>query len=165
MPLTSIESSALVKRYVQEQGSDVIDELFDDRRPDETFALSLLAVVELRSALLRLAKGGKISELEAVELLNNFRKDVSSVKLWVHVDDSLLDEAAIALERHPLRTGDALHFASMLRLRSVASGAGEIFLAVTSNGELKDACRAEGINTLDPAQRGALDQIRMLRRR
>jgi len=51
MALFLFDTSALVKRYHVEVGSDKVDEIFDD--PDNVLIISELALVEVTSALLK----------------------------------------------------------------------------------------------------------------
>ena len=133
MPVIYVDTSALVKRYVQEKGTEVIDELFEQRLPDEFFALSTLAVLELKSALRRLLKGGKLRPSQYRDSIADFSNDVPSVSIWLGVDNALAEEAAATLDRHPLRAGDALHFASVLRVKGIAEDVGQSLLVVTSD--------------------------------
>jgi len=63
----------------------------------------------------------------------------------------------------PMRTLDALHFASILRVKGIAEDVGQSLLVVTSDQDLLDACKAEGIEVLDPEDEAALSQLRRLR--
>ena len=49
MPLYYLDTSALLKRYKTETGTDVIDELFSSRRPAEVFVTSHFTSVEIES--------------------------------------------------------------------------------------------------------------------
>jgi predicted nucleic acid-binding protein len=120
MPIVFVETSALVKRYVEEQGTEVVDELFERKRPTEFFVLPALAVLELKSALRRLVKGGRLRAGQYESLIAEFSKDVDAFSLLLPVDNALLEEAAASLDQHALRAGDALHFATIMRVRRVA---------------------------------------------
>jgi len=55
------DTSALVKRYHVEAGSDKVDEIFEDS--DNILIISELALVEVTSALLRKRNRGEITAL------------------------------------------------------------------------------------------------------
>jgi predicted nucleic acid-binding protein len=107
-----VDTSALVKRYISEAGSDTFDAFFLDRAP---LAISRLTIVEMRCALARRRLSRQISaELEA-QVLEAFRLDMQDGALAVSsfLEDDLtlayhlMDEVADL----PLRTLDALHLA------------------------------------------------------
>ena len=107
-----VDTSALVKRYISEAGSDTFDAFFLDRAP---LAISRLTIVEMRCALARRRRSRQISaELEA-QVLEAFRLDMQDGALAVSsfLEDDLtlayhlMDEVADL----PLRTLDALHLA------------------------------------------------------
>jgi len=107
-----VDTSALVKRYLSEAGSDTFDAFFLARPP---LAISRLTVVEMRCALARRRRNQQITtELEA-QVLEAFRLDVQDGALAVSsfLEDDLtlayhlMDEVADL----PLRTLDALHLA------------------------------------------------------
>ena len=75
MPILYVESSALVKRYIPEKGSDFMDELFDRRTGSLYLVTSILSALEHKSALTRLAKNGNINEEDKREALAEFWRD------------------------------------------------------------------------------------------
>lgn len=163
MPVIYIETSALVKRYVQEKGTEVMDELFQLRRPVEFFALSTFAVLELKSALRRLVKGGMLSQSQYQDSISDFSNDVPSVSIWLPVDNVLIEEASATLEKHALRAGDAMHFAAVLRTKRIAEDAAQALVVMTSDSDLVDAGKNEGITVINLEDDGALEQLRGLR--
>ncbi len=60
------DTSALVKRYHVEVGSDKVDEIFDD--PDNVLIISELAIVEVTSALQRKRNQGEITQLSLISI-------------------------------------------------------------------------------------------------
>ena len=53
-----------------------------------------------------------------------------------------LEEAAGALEEYPLRAGDAVHLASIRRMRRTANDPTDSLVVIGSNQELMQACRS-----------------------
>ena len=107
-----VDTSALVKRYLQEPGSDTFDAFFLSQAP---LGISRLTVIEMRCALARRRRANQVSpELEA-QVLGEFRLDMQDGALIVvpfSEDDltlayHLMDEVRAV----PLRTLDALHLA------------------------------------------------------
>lgn len=54
------DTSALVKRYAEEEGTETVDELIEQN--DETIVITSLAVLEITSAFRRKYNRGKITE-------------------------------------------------------------------------------------------------------
>jgi len=161
MPVFYLDTSALAKRYIQEKGSEVVDELFDRLQDTDFLTISLLAVVELKSVFKRLVKGRLLRETQMAMLLSEFSSDQAVISEVVEVDTSLLEEAALILDRHSLKAGDAIHLACILRFKSVAPAANMI--VVTSDQELSITCIAEGIEILNPEDDKALDRLQQIR--
>ncbi|MBI4332759.1 MAG: type II toxin-antitoxin system VapC family toxin [Chloroflexi bacterium] len=138
----------------------MLDELFDGRRPAELFSTSVFGVLELKSALKRLARARKIAAVQYRELIADFATDSELMSLLTPVDNLLMDEAAAILDRHPLRAGDAVHFASILRVKQVAERRQEKVIVVSSDRDLLDACMQEGITVFDPQDKGAMAQLK-----
>ena len=148
-----LESSALVKKYIRERGSDLVAGLIAGETGEGVY-ISRLATVEVTSALARLARGGSLSETELAAALATFRRDVESVFWVVPVTPSLLDRAAALAELHALRAYDAVQLAAVLRVNAQrqAREASEVTF-VSSDKELNEAAMSEGVQVLDPSTR------------
>jgi predicted nucleic acid-binding protein len=124
-----LDSSALVKRYVKEAGSDLLVEAME--RAD-TYKMCRIGFVETVRAV---ALGGEPGDVERVE------SDWTRVDV-VEVDGGLAEDAAWLAVRHRLRTLDALHLAAAL---AVADGETTF---VTWDTDLHRAAREQGLRTL-----------------
>lgn len=49
MPVFYLDTSAIIKRYYLEQGSDIVDELFEQPLPGDGFHTSFLTLLEVAS--------------------------------------------------------------------------------------------------------------------
>lgn len=161
MPLFYLDTSALVKRYIGEEGSDVVDELFDKRGDADFLVISLMAFLELKSAFKRLAKGRTLSESQVSVLLSEFSSDQSAIYGVLNVDARLIGVAGALMDRHTLRAGDALHLASILQLQSAAQDSKVIVVA--SDEELCAACSADGFEVLNPEDERATERLAEIR--
>lgn len=162
MTLFYFDTSGILKRYKSEKGSEFVDELFEGRKADETFASSLLTSVEVLSVASRLLKGKVLSQGEYDTLVSRFLRDFTSQFQIGAVDNSLLVAAMAVATRHQLITTDSIHLAAIQRAGSIVAGT-ESVLAVTSDQELIIACRAEATEVLDPEEAGAVDRLMALR--
>lgn len=127
-----LDSSALVKRYVKEAGSDSLVEAME--RAD-TYKMCRIGFVETVRAV---ARGGEPGDVEKVES-DWTRMDV------VEVDRALAEGAARLAVRHRLRTLDALHLAAAL------SVADDETTFVTWDADLHQAACVQGLRTLPAA--------------
>ncbi|MFN3752234.1 MAG: type II toxin-antitoxin system VapC family toxin [Thiobacillus sp.] len=107
-----VDTSALVKRYLSEAGSDAFDAFFLAQAP---LAISRLTIVEMRCVLARRRRNQQISARLETQVLEAFRLDMQDGALTVspfREDDltlayHLMDEIADL----PLRALDAMHLA------------------------------------------------------
>jgi len=145
--IVHVEDSALIKKYIQKIGS---------------LSISVLAALELKSALTRLVRGGRISESEMRVMLTEFGSHRPFLSIMLSVDNLLMDEAGELLVNCVLRAQDAIHFASALKLKTLAGSTNECRVVVTSDLELVNAWDEEGLVVINPTNGVALEQIRNL---
>ena len=140
-----LDSSALVKRYVAEDGSDAIDRLLADHPYTAT---SRLAYPEILSALNRKHRAREFSARVLGELIAGFESDWG--KLFIlEFDEELLPIINLAIRKHAIRGADAVHLASAMWLRSVLK---EDVVFACADAKLLDAARAERLLAFGPAQ-------------
>ena len=90
MGIFYLDTSAIVKRYRNETGTDLVDKLLDSPHPQHRFYTSFLSVLEMTSALLRLAKGGQIDQDTAKETLARFHRDLrQNFRVWPLDDNAV----------------------------------------------------------------------------
>jgi predicted nucleic acid-binding protein len=75
MALFYLDASALVKRYKTEQGSEVIDYLFEEKSADDRLVASFLVVIEIVGVAVRLRRNQTVTEDQLSELLARFNED------------------------------------------------------------------------------------------
>jgi predicted nucleic acid-binding protein len=147
LALYYLDTSALVKLYVREPGTERLLGL-TDRPDDNRLAILVLAQLELRSAIRRREKNGELSAALAAQLLGVFTRHVEGRFLTQPVTGFVLDIAAALVDRYALRAYDAAQLAGYLALKN-SSGAG-VPVFVCSDQELLSAAVQEGAPTLDP---------------
>lgn len=133
------DASALVKRYVREQGSVQVRRLLATDA-----ATSRLSEVEVASALMRRARENAISLAQRDRALAALQADFPAI-LAVELTAEITARSQALLGRHPLRAGDAIQLASCLYLQD-RLGARLPFVAF--DGRLLEAARREGLSTL-----------------
>lgn len=105
-----LDTSALSKRYVEEEGSARVRDLCTSA---DALAVSVLVVPELISTLCRLVREGRLSSEDYRSLKSAVQADLSDADLCDLSQDAF-DHAIRCLESHPLRALDALHVGSAL---------------------------------------------------
>lgn len=104
------DTSALIKRYVFEEGTKEVDALWEE---SFSIATSVVAFAETMSAFSRKLREGVFSTKEFREAASDFKEDFHSLIL-ISVDHRLNQSIESLLMRHPLRGFDAIHLASAL---------------------------------------------------
>jgi len=140
------DTSALVKRYVEEKGTQVVADLL--MSGDMLITTSILTYPEIKAAFtkkLRLKEMSKESYKEAIE---NFEKDWSvPVFSVIGLTSQVANLAGSLVERNVLKTLDAVHLASAL---TVKEHFGIQVLFVSSDDRLDKAASSEGLEVMNP---------------
>lgn len=131
------DTSALTKRYVEEEGSGKVRALCAQA---DALGVSVLVLPELISTLCRLVREGRLSAEEYQSLKAAVQADLSDADLC-DVSQEIFEQAIRCLELHPLRTLDALHVGSALVYQP------DLF--VSADRRQTEAADREGIPVLD----------------
>jgi len=148
LALYYLETSALVKLYVYETGTERLLALTAGDA-GHRFAILSLAQVEFRAAIRRRQRGGEIPDNAADELIETLCRHAEGRFLIQSFSDSLLDVALALVDSYALRGYDAVQLAGYLMLRSVSGTEEPIF--VCADKILLSAARNEGCPVLDPS--------------
>lgn len=150
MALYYLETSALVKLYVYEDGTERLLSLAAGDA-GHRFAILSLAQVEFRAAIRRRQRSGEVAASIADELIESFRQHSEGKFLIQSFSDSLLDVALELVDGYPLRGYDSMQLAGYLMLRSISGAEEPTF--VCADKTLLSAARNEGCSVLDPCSR------------
>lgn len=110
---TYVDSSALLKRYVEEADSTAADAML---RADPALLTARHTIVEVRRNLARLLSGRELMAARAV-----FAEDLASFSV-IELDEATCESAAMIAETTGARTLDALHLAAAQRVASPGVG-------------------------------------------
>jgi uncharacterized protein len=141
-----LDTSALVKLYIAEPGSDRLREAVAGGEP---VAASVLAFAEIHATFARRRREELLQAAELEQLQLAFASDWEELT-QVPVGSAVLELVPGLCERHPLRGADAVHLASALLLHQEG-------LQVTfacSDRHRMGAAAAEGLVTFDPVSEG-----------
>jgi predicted nucleic acid-binding protein len=145
-----LDTSAVVKRYIQEAGTAWVQGIADPAASHLIY-LARITAVEMSSAVIPRQRGGTLSAQDAASTLQQFRHDLVSGYRIIEVIPSLLSSAALLVEKHGLRAYDAVQLAAAVGLnnRRVAAGTDAVTL-IPADQELNTAAIAEGLPVEDP---------------
>ena len=143
-----LDTSALIKLYVQEDGTARVEALTVDR--DDTRVIVLdITLVESRSAVRRREREGDISTADADRILKQIEDDAAAFFLLQPSTSAVMEEAARLIDRHPLQAYDALQLAGCLVVGHHAPGP---LTFVCADARLCQAAILEGVTTLNPLE-------------
>ncbi len=148
------DTSALVKYYVTETGTQWVRELIqesDNGRWANVILTSALTWAEAVSAFSRLHRGKVIPGGLYRRLIAAFLRDGRSRYVRQPVNDATINQAVELIQRHPLRAYDAVQLATALRLdRVLRDNRLPPVTFVSADGVLCDVARAEGLIAENP---------------
>ncbi len=141
-----LDASALVKRYVEEEGSETLRSLV---RRHRDLAVSRLSAAEAPAALARRVREGDLLPEVAQGHAAQLAIDLRDMRV-VEVRPRVIELAADLVWRQPLRAYDAMQLASALRL------ARETAMALTfvcADPRLGACAKGEGLRVLTLGRR------------
>ena len=136
-----MDTSALTKRYINEQGSDDVVAWMRDA---DLIGTALITRVELVATLTRAIRGNSLPAKEALKSLNEFRADWHGFQ-HVNIDEALIARADALASMYALRGYDAVHLACALIWKDLL---GAPVTLATYDSELCDAAQKSGLETL-----------------
>lgn len=136
-----LDTSAIVKLFLVEDGSELVRELWEGDTPVSTAGISQ---TELVCALAAAARDGRFGagQLSEDVIDGTFLREHAEV---VAADAGLLVSASRLAVAHRLRAVDAIHVASVLVLRDTEP------IFVSWDDEQRNAAHAEGLPLYPPA--------------
>ena len=147
-----LDISALVKRYHQEVGTDVVDKIFEEVAKD--LFISDLSIVEFYSAIALKVRLGEISRDAFLHLTELFSQELA-IELYriQRIEKKEKLEAIKLLNKygldHSLRTLDSLQLAVMKSI-----GKGKLEWVVCADTRFCEVIQLEGFRVINPQGSG-----------
>jgi len=150
MAIYFLDSSALVKRYISETGSNWVCNLFDPTLGNQFF-IAAIAGVEIVSAITRRAKNGSINVTDVIAVRNQFKQDFQNEYQVIDISDKIINSAMNVAELYALRGYDAVQLASgqELNILCITNGLDGIYF-VSADNNLNTAASNEGLMIENP---------------
>jgi uncharacterized protein len=147
--LIYLDSSAIVKRYIAEKGSESIDFVYAGLEKDGDLQATFSAwnIGEVIGAIDTRKQRGDIDERSMVEAVGLFvgetRKFVAMRKLIVHpIGSKMLEESRDLIVKYHIYQADALQLATARQSAST--------LILTADRKLAECARSEGMEVANP---------------
>src|ERR1700722_10494041 len=147
--LIYLDSSAIVKRYIAEKGSESIDAIYAglEKDGDLQAAFSAWNIGEVIGAIDTRKQRGDIDERSMAEAIGLFvgetRKFVAMRKLIVHpIGSRMLEESRDLIVKYHIYQADALQLTTARQSSST--------LILTADRRLAECARSEGIEVANP---------------
>jgi predicted nucleic acid-binding protein len=141
-----LESTAFVKLFVQEPGTDALIRLMETVE-DNRKLIAASAPLEVYSAIRRRARAGAISAEDAISALDILRVEAARM-VQEPLNPAVLEAARQLVDRTELRWPDAIQVGAAIVAREMFQGTEIIFVSASQN--LLDAAKSEGFNVLNP---------------
>ena len=152
-----LDSSALLKHYFQEPGTDAVNlKINEELTAKREILISVIGYAEIFATFARLVRDRLLPKQEGDLLQQSFHGDWMVKLSQVDLTPQVLAFVPDLVNKHPLRGADAIHLASALWLRdamrqgkSFGSNTGVLEFS-TSDKQLKTAAAVEGLSVFDP---------------
>jgi predicted nucleic acid-binding protein len=143
MGLLFFDTSALVKRYYEEPGTDRVDELIEG---EDTVVISSLSIIETVSAFRRKYNRGHLAEEHMNDLLSAFFQEALDDFVIVPMEDSVVGFSFDLVLEDDLRTLDSLQLSAAL---AVAESEDDVAF-VSAATELTEIAARWELNAINP---------------
>ena len=137
------DSSALVKRYLREVGSESVNAILIS---EKTIATSKLAYPEILSAFMRKHCAGELAQKPLRSVIDQFESDWKYFFI-IEFHDDLFPAIKVLIEKYPLKGADTVHLSSALWLKHTAR---EDVKFVASDLNLLKAAESENLHVINP---------------
>ncbi|MCU1342316.1 MAG: hypothetical protein JWN92_1739 [Candidatus Acidoferrum typicum] len=109
-----LDSSVLVKRYIQEKGSETVNSRFDR---GETIYTSILSFAEVHAAIGRKYRVGELNSKEKKKLIDEFQADwLFSLNILELTTVTMIALPSLC-EQYSLRASDSVHLSAAFWLK------------------------------------------------
>jgi predicted nucleic acid-binding protein len=144
------DSSALVKRYVEETGTSWVRRL-TRRSPSTVIYVARITAVEVISAVARRRKGQMLTTAKASSIRRRFGQHLDGRYTVIELTPALFDLAMRLANTHALRAYDAVQLAAALEINQKEQDAGFApVMLISADQALNDGATVEGLAVDDP---------------
>jgi len=138
-----LDSSALIKRYLREVGSESVNAIL---LSEKTVATSKLAYPEILSAFVRKHRAGELAQKPLRSVIGQFESDWKYFFI-IEFHNDLFPAIKVLIEKYPLKGADTVHLSSALWLKHSAR---EDVRFISSDLNLLKAAESEDLHVINP---------------
>jgi len=102
-----LDTSAYAKRFIEETGSDMIENILTDATE---IGLSIICIPELLSALNRRKREKSISKSQYSDIKVRLAEEIADADI-IQLTDAVIESTTMLMEKNILRAMDAIHIA------------------------------------------------------
>ena len=110
--ISYFDTSAIVKFYISETGSEAAREVFE---LSDVLATSSISYVETISVFTRINNDKKLSDSDYKNIISNFKKDWGDLFV-LKIDNAIIKTAGQFIESYKIKGYDSVHLASAVIL-------------------------------------------------
>jgi len=154
------DTSAIIKRYHRETGTEVLDRIFEFK--EHEFVTSYWTVLEFMVAFSARARRKELSKSAFNAVISRFLRDVLDRFTITSVNDELIASATPLAAKHALPSADCLHLATVIGLKGALESAKEKVVLLCSDRDLCKAAQKERIEYINPEEKDALEKLNAL---
>lgn len=148
-----LDTSALIKRYVTEIGSEWTTSLCEPLTGN-TIIISQTTLTEAVASFCRKAREQnlhhRISETERDQIITRFRGDARRQYNVVRVTSAVYTQAGDLCRTHKLRAYDAIQFACVLKIRATLAPLNIAPIFVSADIDLLNVAQTVGLDIANP---------------
>jgi len=137
-----LDTSALAKRYIQEPGSEELEDLFFTAATD--VFVSTLVFPEFAAALGRKIRYQEIAAEVAANAMKEFEQDWYNLFIKIDLTDTIASSASSLALKYPLKGADAVHLATAISAKTA--------LFVVSDKQLLKVSGELDLKAYDPSK-------------
>lgn len=141
-----LETSAFVKLFVKEEGTDFLIRLVENVEDTRKLVSSFVAL-EVRSVFRKRLESGQLTEEQARSLVDAVAGEANRI-VEHPANASVIEMARYVLDRHALSTIQAIHLATALTARDILQLPDVVF--VSADEQLIESAKHEGLEVLNP---------------
>jgi len=147
-----MDPSALVKRYHDEEGTGLVNKLFENLEArQERFTTSVWSVAESAAVMNRIKNRLKMEEDDFAEILMSFLSEIKQFHFLAVNDERVLASIPYSLT-HNINSSDGLHLKTLKDLEKAVSLLGGKVVLVAADKRFLRAAKDEGVATFDPEE-------------
>src|SRR3954463_1716157 len=129
MAIFYLDTSAILKRYRTEKGTDVLSELYEHLASHDALLTSHFACLEFESVAARALKRRLLNQQAYDALLGGLSDDVGEFLMILEFGGEIVNAAIAAARRYSLRAPDSIHIAAAHHADQLIKGGQFVFVA------------------------------------